>query len=76
MSPVHAAYGKASLVSSDFTEHRVHMVKAAVESSSWINCDEWEVSQKEWTRTRIAMDRMALELNKKIGKKKACNSTP
>ena len=68
MSPVHEAYGKASLFNPDFTSHRVQMVKAATTSSDWINCDEWEIKQKEWTRTKIAMDRMAQELNKFFGK--------
>ena len=67
MSPVHVAYGKKSLFNPEFTKHRVEMVKAAVESSDWINIDEWEVKQNEWTRTRIAMDRMAIDLNKKFG---------
>ena len=42
-------------------------MKLAVESSDWIQCDEWEVKQKGWTRTKIVMDRFTMELNKKFG---------
>eukprot|EP00291_Cryptomonas_curvata_P011473 CAMPEP_0172177666 /NCGR_PEP_ID=MMETSP1050-20130122/15578_1 /TAXON_ID=233186 /ORGANISM="Cryptomonas curvata, Strain CCAP979/52" /LENGTH=256 /DNA_ID=CAMNT_0012850241 /DNA_START=6 /DNA_END=776 /DNA_ORIENTATION=+ len=70
MSPVHELYGKKSLYDSAFTPHRVELVKLAVESSDWIQCDEWEVKQKEWTRTKIVMDRFTTELNKKFEGKK------
>jgi nicotinamide mononucleotide adenylyltransferase len=64
ISPVHDSYGKKDLAPS---HHRIEMVKRAVETSDWINLDEWEVRQSGWTRTRECMDRMHSELNKSNG---------
>ncbi|EKX49379.1 hypothetical protein GUITHDRAFT_85757 [Guillardia theta CCMP2712] len=64
ISPVHPSYGKKGLAA---PEHRVEMVKRALETSDWIACDEWEVKQNEWTRTRLSLDRMYQELNKDRG---------
>mmetsp|Transcript_55619 Transcript_55619/g.132055 ORF Transcript_55619/g.132055 Transcript_55619/m.132055 type:complete len:367 (+) Transcript_55619:124-1224(+) len=64
ISPVNQAYGKKGLAPSD---DRVEMAKRAVASSDWIACDEWEVKQNEWTRTRLSLDRMHIELNKNNG---------
>jgi len=60
ISPVHNAYGKASLVAA---EDRVAMCKASLENSDWVLCDEWETKQNEWTRTRLVLDRFKNELN-------------
>ncbi len=64
ISPVHDAYGKKDLARA---EHRVEMVKMALETSDWINLDEWEVRQQGWTRTRECIDRMYSELNRENG---------
>jgi nicotinamide mononucleotide adenylyltransferase len=64
ISPVHDAYGKKDLAQA---EHRIEMVKRALETSDWINLDDWEVRQHGWTRTRECMDRMYSELNKQTG---------
>lgn len=61
MSPVHAAYGKKGLAPMG---DRVEMVKRSLVSSDWVCCDEWETKQNEWTRTRLSLDRMHIELNK------------
>ena len=64
ISPVHDAYGKKDLAPA---HHRIEMVKRALETSDWINLDEWEARQAGWTRTRECMDRMYSELNKENG---------
>ena len=61
VSPVHAAYGKKGLAP---MEDRLAMVKLALESSDWVSCDDWETRQNEWTRTRLSLDRMHIEVNK------------
>jgi len=62
--PVHPAYGKKGLAP---PEDRVEMVRLALESSDWVNVEDWEVKQKEWTRTRLSLDRMQVEVNKVSG---------
>ena len=64
VSPVHAAYGKKGLAP---MEDRLAMVKLALESSDWVSCDDWETRQNEWTRTRLSLDRMHIEVNKGNG---------
>ena len=59
--PVHEAYGKKGLAP---MHDRIEMVKRSLESSDWVSCDEWETKQKEWTRTRLSLDRMHIEVNK------------
>jgi nicotinate (nicotinamide) nucleotide adenylyltransferase len=61
ISPVHAAYGKKGLAP---MPARIEMVKRSLQSSDWVNCDEWETKQNEWTRTRLSLDRMHIEVNK------------
>lgn len=61
VSPVHAGYGKRSLVS---MHHRVNMVSLAVADSDWIAVDAWECAQEKWTPTAEVMDRFQAELNR------------
>jgi len=61
ISPVHEAYGKKGLAP---MPDRIEMVKRSLASSDWVTCDEWETAQREWTRTRLSLDRMHLEVNK------------
>ena len=61
VSPVHEAYGKKGLAP---MPDRIEMVKRALDSSDWVSCDEWETKQKDWTRTRLSLDRMHSEVNK------------
>ena len=59
--PVHPAYGKKGLASA---EDRVEMVRRSLASSDWINTEDWETKQNEWTRTRLSLDRMQAEIDK------------
>jgi len=62
MSPVHDAYGKASLAPA---HHRLSMAEAAVSDSDWIMVDGWECScQNKWTPTVEVISRFAAELRK------------
>jgi len=61
MSPVHAAYGKKSLVE---MYHRVNMMSIALADSDWISVDMYECVQDEWTRTALVMDRFQEELDR------------
>ncbi|CAK9045103.1 unnamed protein product [Durusdinium trenchii] len=62
MSPVHDAYGKASLAPA---HHRLSMVEAAVSDSDWIMADSWEcLCRSEWTPTVEVVSRFAAELSK------------
>ena len=61
ISPVHEAYGKKGLAP---MPDRIEMVKYALDSSDWVSCDEWETKQNEWTRTRLSLDRMHIEVNR------------
>lgn len=59
LSPVHTAYGKASLIEN---HHRVNLVKASVATSSWLMVDVFECCQAAWTRTAVVLDRIAQRL--------------
>lgn len=62
MSPVHDAYGKASLAPA---HHRLSMAEAAVSDSDWIMADGWECACRDrWTPTVKVVERFAAELNK------------
>ncbi|XP_072297345.1 nicotinamide/nicotinic acid mononucleotide adenylyltransferase 3 [Eucyclogobius newberryi] len=52
VSPVSDAYGKLGLVSA---QHRIAMVKLALQTSNWIRVDEWESRQPDWTETVVTM---------------------
>lgn len=65
MSPVSDGYGKTTLISA---VHRLAMIKAAVEDSSWIRADEWECSQAEWTTTLNVLKHHQKEVKKRHGK--------
>jgi len=60
LSPVHDAYGKASLVAQ---HHRIAMCELAVAQSSWISVLAWETKQKGWTTTAETMCKYQEALN-------------
>uniref|UniRef100_A0A6P7FQT1 Uncharacterized protein LOC114330143 n=1 Tax=Diabrotica virgifera virgifera TaxID=50390 RepID=A0A6P7FQT1_DIAVI len=49
ISPVHDGYGKEDLAHSN---HRLEMVKLALQNHDWVSYSNWECSQESWTRTR------------------------
>jgi len=49
VSPVHDAYGKASLVPAP---HRLAMARLATADSPWVAVADWELRQPGWTPTR------------------------
>jgi len=53
ISPVHDKYGKKGLLPSN---HRIKMVKLAIEDNDFLKCSQWEVHQDQWTRTRDVLD--------------------
>lgn len=59
MSPTHQKYGKKALAP---MHHRVDMVAAATEDSTWIMADLWECAQAEWTPTVQVLQRYASQL--------------
>jgi len=48
LSPCHQKYGKRSLVP---MHHRVNMVGLALQDSNWLQVDDWECAQEEYTLT-------------------------
>ncbi|XP_006016212.1 nicotinamide/nicotinic acid mononucleotide adenylyltransferase 1 isoform X1 [Alligator sinensis] len=48
ISPVSDAYRKKGLISAS---HRVTMAKLATQSSDWVEVDDWESCQNEWSET-------------------------
>ncbi|KAL8905035.1 MAG: hypothetical protein Q9207_002891 [Kuettlingeria erythrocarpa] len=61
LSPVSDSYRKAGLASA---EHRLAMTKIATEqSSTWLDVDPWEASQKEYQPTAIVLDHFEHEVN-------------
>eukprot|EP00088_Acartia_fossae_P028150 TRINITY_DN28950_c0_g1_i1.p1 TRINITY_DN28950_c0_g1~~TRINITY_DN28950_c0_g1_i1.p1 ORF type:complete len:244 (+),score=19.13 TRINITY_DN28950_c0_g1_i1:29-733(+) len=60
ISPTHDTYQKKSLINS---KHRLAMSFGAILNSDWIKVSDWEVRQKEWTRTRLAMDNYSRLVN-------------
>ncbi|KAJ4455042.1 putative nicotinamide/nicotinic acid mononucleotide adenylyltransferase [Paratrimastix pyriformis] len=60
ISPVGSAYKKPNLAS---TEDRLAMCHLAVESSDWIDVDDWEASQPTYTRTANVLDSISNRLN-------------
>jgi nicotinamide mononucleotide adenylyltransferase len=51
ISPVHADYGKRKKGLAE-PEHRLEMCRLATKDSEWITVDDWEIRQKEYSRTR------------------------
>jgi nicotinamide mononucleotide adenylyltransferase len=51
ISPVHASYGKRKKGLAE-AHHRLEMCKLATRNSDWIRVDDWEIRQKEYSRTR------------------------
>ncbi|KAK3921294.1 Nicotinamide/nicotinic acid mononucleotide adenylyltransferase 1 [Frankliniella fusca] len=60
MSPVHDAYQKQDLVSS---EHRCNMLRLALSDHEWVRLSEWECQQTGWTRTRQVLQYHQNKLN-------------
>ncbi|XP_034254524.1 nicotinamide/nicotinic acid mononucleotide adenylyltransferase 1 isoform X1 [Thrips palmi] len=60
MSPVHDAYQKQDLVSS---EHRCNMLRLALSDHDWVRLSEWECQQSGWTRTRQVLQHYQNQLN-------------
>lgn len=60
MSPVHDAYKKQDLVSS---EHRRNMLRLALADHEWVRMSEWECQQSDWTRTRQVLEYHQNHLN-------------
>jgi len=73
VSPVHDEYKKQELVSSN---HRVAMVKLALQSSNWVRLSEWETQQKGWTRTRMVLQHHQNMLNAYLKEKRNNNYIP
>lgn len=60
MSPVHDAYEKQDLASS---EHRCNMLRLALSDHEWVRLSEWECQQSCWTRTRQVLHYHQNQLN-------------
>jgi nicotinic acid mononucleotide adenylyltransferase len=60
LSPVHDAYGKASLIPQ---KQRYDMCVAAVSSSVWLSVQQWEMKQKGWTTTAETLCKYQEALN-------------
>ncbi|XP_034939276.1 uncharacterized protein Nmnat [Chelonus insularis] len=52
ISPVHDSYGKKELASA---EHRVAMLKAALQNNEWIKVSTWETRQNTWSKTKTSL---------------------
>ncbi|XP_077472165.1 nicotinamide/nicotinic acid mononucleotide adenylyltransferase 3 [Stigmatopora argus] len=52
VSPVSDGYAKPGLVAA---EHRIAMAKLALQTSDWVDVDEWESRRPDWTETAVAM---------------------
>ncbi|EFC50192.1 predicted protein [Naegleria gruberi] len=63
ISPVHQDYEKRkpTLISA---KYRVDMCRLAVSDSDWINIDEWEVNQSEYSRTLLVLKHFQDEIEK------------
>jgi len=62
ISPVHAKYGKKSLVS---MHHRLNMVGLSLQDSDWLEVDLWECAQDEYTPTApVLVNRFETEIAK------------
>ena len=48
MSPTNDYYEKKGLIAA---EHRLAMTRLAVSTSGWLEVDQWEIDQPEWTET-------------------------
>ncbi|CAI4225372.1 unnamed protein product [Auanema sp. JU1783] len=64
LSPVADNYAKPNLVKA---QHRLAMVRAAVQTSDWIKADDWECSQKSWTRTLPVLSHIRGRLRGELG---------
>lgn len=53
MSPVHIKYRKSPMLVA--SHHRCNMVGLSLQDSDWIDVDEWECMQDDWTETRTVL---------------------
>ena len=63
ISPVHDTYPKKGLIPS---QHRVAMLRLALENSDWIHLDEWETKQQSWTLTNKALSNYQKEIDEEF----------
>lgn len=63
-SPVSDGYGKKGLAS---IEHRLAMVDAALQSSSWVAVDAWEGRNAEWTPTVAVLRHFQRQVDQFVG---------
>ncbi|KAF0992709.1 hypothetical protein HZS_5083 [Henneguya salminicola] len=59
ISPVHDGYGKKGLLSS---EHRINMIKGAIEDKSKTYLDEWEASQPAYSNTIAVLEHASRDI--------------
>lgn len=59
MSPTHQKYGKASLAP---MHDRLNMLSLVLQHSDWVQPEQWECSQSDWTRTRVALEHLGAQL--------------
>jgi nicotinic acid mononucleotide adenylyltransferase len=64
ISPVSNSYGKPGLAKVD---HRIEMLRAAIQNDHWIRLDTWEAEQPTWTRTKLVLDHHYEDIKKKYG---------
>uniref|UniRef100_A0AAF5Q0W2 Nicotinamide-nucleotide adenylyltransferase n=1 Tax=Wuchereria bancrofti TaxID=6293 RepID=A0AAF5Q0W2_WUCBA len=62
LSPVADSFGKPDLLPAT---HRYKMSELAVKSSTWIRADQWECTQKQWTRTLLVLIHFKQMLDRK-----------
>jgi nicotinamide mononucleotide adenylyltransferase len=57
-SPTNDCYDKKKLVKG---EHRIAMLGASIQGSSWLNVHEWEVKQPKWSTTASVLKQIQSE---------------
>jgi len=62
LSPVADAYGKKDLLP---INHRMEMCRDSVKSSDWLEVDDWEGLQDNWTVTRAVLEHFENRINSK-----------
>jgi len=69
LSPVHDAYGKQDLASSN---HRLEMCRLATASSKWIAVADWETRQNDWSRTATVLTAYSNHINAALKDEYGC----
>jgi nicotinamide mononucleotide adenylyltransferase len=67
ISPVHADYGKRKKGLAE-PEHRLEMCHLATRDSDWITVDDWEIRQKEYSRTRQVLGHFVESVSKTLNR--------